>query len=79
MTNEEYINRLNEIRVKVNTLIDDLGGTYSTGPAMLEKVLNVAMNGDFEDVKGDKVKTHKIISVSDYTRSDSFLEKRVYM
>ena len=76
MTNEEYINRLNEIRVKVNTL---MGGTYSTGPAMLEKVLNVAMNGDFEDVKGDKVKTHKIISVSDYTRSDSFLEKRVYM
>ena len=79
MTFEEYKNRLIDIRCKVNDLIDDMGGTYSTAPAMLERVLNIAMNGNFEDVKGDKVKTHKIITVSDFRNRDNWMEKQVYM
>ena len=66
MTNEEYIARLSEIRVKVNELCDDLGATYSTAPEMLERVLNIAMNGDLFDIKRGKVKTQKIITVCDY-------------
>ena len=79
MTFEEYKNRLMEIRCKVNELIDDMGGTYSTDSTMLEKVLNIAMNGDFEDIKDGKVKTHKIITVSNYRSRESWLEKQIYM
>ena len=68
-----------EIRYKVNELIDDLGGTYKNAPEMLETVLNVAMNGDFTDVKQGKVKTHKIITVSDFNRKEHWLEKRIYL
>ena len=47
MTFEEYRNRMIEIRRMVNSLIDDMGGTYCNAPEMLEKVLNIAMNGDY--------------------------------
>lgn len=66
MSFEEYKSRLLEIRVKVNELCDDLGSTYSTSAEVLERVLNVAMNGNFEEVKGDKVQTHKIITITDF-------------
>jgi hypothetical protein len=68
MTDKEYAARLLEIRVKVNTLLDDMGATYSTRVEMLEKVLNVAMNGDLSKVKAGKVKTSKFITVRDCRR-----------
>lgn len=71
MTFEEYRNRMIEIRRMVNSLIDDMGGTYCNAPEMLEKVLNIAMNGDFGSVKGGKVKTDRIISVSDFRNHDT--------
>ena len=66
MTFEEYRERLLEIRKSVNCLIDDLGGTHGNAPLMLEKVLNIAMNGDFTATDGEKVRTRKIITVSDF-------------
>lgn len=79
MSFEEYKNRLIEIRCKVNQLIDDIGGTYSNAPEMLEKVLNIAMNGDFESVEDGKIKTNKIITVSNFRAHESWFEKPVYM
>ena len=79
MSNEEYKNRLMKIRMEVNTLLDDLGVKYSEAPKMLEKVLNVAMNGDFCDEKNGKIKTAKIISVSNYRAPEHFKVKAVYM
>ena len=79
MSNEEYKNRLMKIRVEVNTFLDDLGVKYSEAPEMLEKVLNVAMNGDFCDEKNGKIKTAKIISVSNYRAPEHFKVKAVYM
>lgn len=79
MTMEEYKDRLLEIRVKVNSLLDNMGVKYSDAPEMLEKVLNIAMNGDLSDIKNGKVKTQKIISVSDYHASDYWNGKAVYM
>ena len=80
MTNEEYKKRLIEIRCAVNSLCDDLGSTYSTSAEVLERVLNVAMNGDLSDIKRGKVKTKKIISVTDYRSREYWLvEKPVYM
>lgn len=64
---EEYKTRLLEIRRKVNELLDDIGATYSTEPELLEKVLNIAMNGDLTNTQGDKIKTEKIISVRENT------------
>ena len=68
MTDKEYAARLLEIRVKVNTLLDDMGATYDNHVEMLEKVLNVAMNGDLSKVKAGKVKTGKFITVTDCRR-----------
>lgn len=34
---EEYTKRLLEIRRKVNELLDDIGTTYSTAPADLDR------------------------------------------
>jgi len=79
MSNEEYRNRLMKIRIEVNTLLDDLGVKYSDAPEMLEKVLNIAMNGDFCDEKNGKIKTAKIISVSNYRAPEHFKVKAVYM
>jgi len=79
MSNEEYKRRLLEIRVKVNSLLDDMGVGYSEAPEMLEKVLNIAMNGDLSDIKRGKVKTQKIISVSNYHSKDYWNGKAVYM
>ena len=64
---EEYKTRLLEIRVKVNELLDDIGATHSTEPELLEKVLNIAMNGDLTNTKEGKIKTEKIISVRENT------------
>lgn len=66
MTHEEYISRLCEIRIKVNTLLDDLGVTYDETPEELERILNIAINGDLTDVKKGKIKTHKIIEIKDF-------------
>ena len=76
---DEYKDRLMEIRVKVNTLLDDIGATYSTQPEMLEKILNIAMNGDFDDVKDGKVKTSKIISVIDFHKHEYWENTRDYI
>ena len=76
MTKEEYKTRLLEIRVKVNELCDDLGATYSTAPEILERVLNVAMNGDLSDIKRGKVNTRKIISVCNYRALDHLLNNK---
>lgn len=81
MTFDEYRNRLLEIRRSVNRLIDDLGGTHGNAPMMLEKVLNIAMNGDFAATNGDKVRTRKIITVSDF-RNESprdTINKSIYL
>lgn len=64
---EEYKTRLLEIRIKVNELLDDMCATYSEKPELLEKVLNIAMNGDLTNTQGDKIKTEKIISVRENT------------
>lgn len=64
---EEYKTKLLEIRVKVNELLDDMCATYSEKPELLEKVLNIAMNGDLTNTQGDKIKTEKIISVRENT------------
>ena len=64
---EEYKTRLLEIRVKVNELLDDMCATYSEKPELLEKVLNIAINGDLTNTQGDKIKTEKIISVRENT------------
>lgn len=64
---EEYKTRLLEIRIKVNELLDDMGATYSQKPELLEKVLNIAMNGDLTNTKEGKIKTEKIISVRENT------------
>lgn len=66
---EEYTKRLLEIRRKVNELLDDIGTTYSTAPADLERLLNIAMNGWLDDTNGDKIKAEKIITVTDYHRN----------
>jgi hypothetical protein len=66
---EEYTKRLLEIRRKVNELLDDIGTTYSTAPADLERLLNIAMNGWLDDTNGDKIKTTKLITVKDWTKS----------
>lgn len=66
---EEYTKRLVEIRRKVNELLDDIGTTYSTAPADLERLLNIAMNGWFDDTNGDKIKPTKLITVKDWTKS----------
>ena len=66
---EEYTKRLLEIRRKVNELLDDIGTTYSTAPADLERLLNIAMNGWLDDTNGDKIKAEKIITVTDYRRN----------
>ena len=80
MTNEEYKKRLLEIRRAVHSLCDDLGSTYSTSAEVLERVLNVAMNGDLSDIKRGKVKTKKIMSVTEYRSREYWLvEKPVYM
>lgn len=79
MTDKEYAKRLLEIRVKVNELIDDLGVTYDTQREMLERVLNAAMNGDLTDIKDGKVKTHKVIFVSDFHSVQAHKEKRFYI
>jgi len=42
-------------------------------------VLNIAMNGDFCDEKNGKIKTAKIISVSNYRAPEHFKVKAVYM
>ena len=66
---KEYQKKLMDIRKAINTLIDDIGGTYNNAPEMLEKVLNVALNGDiYGYTKGKKILTRKIISVEDFTR-----------
>lgn len=67
---EEYTKRLVEIRRKVNELLDDIGTTYSTAPADLERLLNIAMNGWLDDTNGDKIKTTKLITVKDWTKKD---------
>lgn len=64
---EEYKTRLLEIRIKVNELLDDMCATYSEKPELLEKVLNIAMNGDLTNTQGNKIKTEKIISVRENT------------
>lgn len=73
MTFDEYRNRMIGIREDINRLLDDLGVTYSTAPEMLEKVLNVALNGDFFEKKGSGVMTHKIISVSNWLELGAIL------
>lgn len=67
---EEYTKRLLEIRRKVNELLDDIGTTYSTAPADLERLLNIALDGQFDDIQGDRIKTAKIITVTDYRKND---------
>lgn len=78
MTDKEYAARLLEIRVKVNTLLDDMGATYDNKAEMLEKVLNVAMNGDLSKVKAGKVKTSKFITVMDCRRIE-YRKPEIYM
>ena len=75
MTYKELENRMIEIRRAVNRLCDDLGSTYDTAPEMLEKVLNVALNGDFCHYgnKGGAVFTHNIITVADYRKPGAIL------
>lgn len=41
--------------------------------------LNIAMNGDFCDEKNGKIKTSKIISVSNFRAPEYFKVKAVYM
>lgn len=67
MTLEEYKNRIMEIRILVNKLSDDIGVTWETCPAVLEKILNDAMNAD--TTRAGYISTKKIINVVDF-RSD---------
>lgn len=71
---EEYIKRLCDIRISVNSLLDDLGVTYSEIPQELERILNIAMNGDLTDVKDGKILTGKIIRVQDFRNFTKKLE-----
>ena len=64
MSIEEYKSRLLNIRQQINALAMDMGSTYSTHNEVIERILNIAMNGDFTDIQGDKVKTEKFITVS---------------
>lgn len=70
MTNKQikqYQKELLQIRVLVNELSDKLGATYSTRGAIIESVLNEALNGDlmFEDIPMKyRPKTRKIINVA---------------
>lgn len=73
---EEYVKRLCEIRISVNTLLDDLGVTYDETPQELERILNIAMNGDFADVKNGKIRTGKIIEIKNFR---NFTKKCEYL
>ena len=66
---EEYKTRLLNIRLAVYSLLDDMETPYSEKPEMLEKVLNIALNGDLTATKEGKIKTEKIISVMDYHKT----------
>ena len=63
MINTEYIAKLSQIRILINTLCDDIGATYNSYPYVLENVLNDAMNGDFTS-SGTELTTNKIIYVN---------------
>ena len=77
MTHEDYISRLCEIRINVNTLLNDLGVSYNETPQELERILNIVMNGDLTNVKDGKIKTRKIIEIKDFRKFTS--QKYMYL
>lgn len=71
MTAKEYREKCYDIRVLINQLVDDLGATYNTSPAILEKVINDALNGDLLTVSPKKKNnTRKIATIKDYHTID---------